>query len=51
VSVDLQKLRAFNLTIDDVRKALARQNLEVPGGRLSQSPRELTCARSGACRQ
>jgi len=42
VSVDLQKLRAFNLTIDDVRKALARQNLEVPGGRLSQSPRELT---------
>jgi len=42
VSVDLQKLRAFNLTIDDVRKALEGQNLEAPGGRLSQSPRELT---------
>src|SRR6266545_1009633 len=41
VSVELGKLRAYNLTIDDVRKALERQNLEVPGGRLSQKPREL----------
>src|SRR5438552_1426600 len=41
VSVDIEKLRAYNLTIDDVRKALARQNLEVPGGRLNQSPREV----------
>ena len=42
ISVDIEKLRAYGLTIDDVRKALARQNVEVPGGRLSQSPRELT---------
>lgn len=42
VSVDVEKLRAYSLTIDDVRKALARQNLEIPGGRLSQKPRELT---------
>ncbi|MEO8427512.1 MAG: efflux RND transporter permease subunit, partial [Verrucomicrobiota bacterium] len=41
VSVDVEKLRAYNLTIDDVRQALARQNLEVPGGRLSQKPREV----------
>ena len=41
VAVDIEKLRAYSLTIDDVRKALARQNLEVPGGRLSQKPREL----------
>ncbi|PYJ02041.1 MAG: AcrB/AcrD/AcrF family protein, partial [Verrucomicrobia bacterium] len=41
VSVDIGKLRAYNLTIDDVRKALGRQNLEVPGGRLNQRPREL----------
>src|SRR5262245_61768124 len=41
VSVDIEKLRAYNLTIDDVRKALERQNLEVPGGRLNQKPREL----------
>lgn len=41
VSVDVEKLRAFDVTIDDVRTALARQNLEIPGGRLAQSPREL----------
>jgi HAE1 family hydrophobic/amphiphilic exporter-1 len=41
VSVDIEKLRAYNLTIDDVRAALDRQNVEIPGGRLSQSPREL----------
>lgn len=41
VSVDIDKLRAYNLTIDAVRAALERQNLEVPGGRLNQSPREL----------
>jgi len=42
VAVDIEKLRAYNLTIADVRTALAQQNVEVPGGRLSQSPRELT---------
>src|SRR3954468_9431661 len=41
VSVDTEKLRAYNLTIDDVRTSLERQNIEVPGGRISQSPREL----------
>ena len=42
ISVDIEKLRAYGLTIDDVRKALARQNVEIPGGRLNQNPRELT---------
>jgi HAE1 family hydrophobic/amphiphilic exporter-1 len=41
VSIDIEKLRAYGLAIDDVRKALQRQNLEVPGGRLNQKPREL----------
>ncbi len=41
VSIDIEKLRAYGLTIDDVRKALQRQNIEVPGGRLNQKPREL----------
>src|SRR5260221_12116087 len=41
VSVDIEKLRAYGLTIDDVRTALARQNLEGPGGRLNQKPREV----------
>ena len=42
VSVDVEKLRAYGLTIEDVRKALDRQNVEIPGGRLNQNPRELT---------
>ncbi|MBI1177396.1 MMPL family transporter [bacterium] len=41
IAVDIEKLRAYNLTIDDVRTALSRQNVEVPGGRLDQHPREL----------
>ncbi|MBX7156837.1 MAG: efflux RND transporter permease subunit [Verrucomicrobiae bacterium] len=41
VSVDIEKLRAYNLTIEEVRQALESQNLEVPGGRLNQRPREL----------
>ncbi len=41
VAVDYEKLRGYNLTIDDLRKALLRQNLEVPGGRVNQQPREL----------
>lgn len=41
VAVQIERLRAYNLTISDVRNALARQNIEVPGGRLNQRPREL----------
>ncbi len=42
VSVDVEKLRAYGLAIEDVRKALDRQNVEIPGGRLNQDPRERT---------
>jgi len=41
VSLDYEKLRAYNLSVDDVRTALQKQNLEVPGGRMNQAPREL----------
>ncbi len=41
VSVDIDKLRARNLTIQDVSIALRQQNLEVPGGRVEQGTREL----------
>src|SRR5213594_2915172 len=51
VSVDIGKLRAYNLTIDDVRKALGRQNLEVPGGRLNQKPREVVVRTLGRMAQ
>ncbi|MBX6313541.1 MAG: efflux RND transporter permease subunit [Isosphaeraceae bacterium] len=42
VVVDTDKLAAFNLSMEDVRTALLRQNLEVPGGRIDEGPRELT---------
>jgi HAE1 family hydrophobic/amphiphilic exporter-1 len=41
VVLDTDKLAAYNLSVDDVRIALMRQNLEVPGGRVDQGPREL----------
>src|SRR4051812_49391306 len=41
IVVDTERLAAFNLSIDDVRLALERQNMEVPGGRVDQGPREL----------
>ncbi|HEX8199722.1 MAG TPA: efflux RND transporter permease subunit, partial [Isosphaeraceae bacterium] len=42
VVVDTDRLAAFGLSIEDMRTALLRQNLEVPGGRIEQGPRELT---------
>lgn len=41
VAVDVERLRARGLTIDDVRTALAQQNLELPEGRVDQGTREL----------
>ena len=41
VVLDADKLSAFNLSVEDVRLALIRQNLELPGGRIDQGAREL----------
>ena len=41
VTVEADKLAAYGLSIDDVRTALERQNLEEPGGRIDQGTREL----------
>ncbi len=41
VTIDTDKLAAYGLSIADVRTALVQQNLEVPGGRIDQGPREL----------
>ncbi len=51
VSVDIDKLRARNLTIEDVRSALLQQNLEVPGGRVNQGSRELVVRTLGRMRE
>ena len=41
ITVDTDQLNQFGLSIDDVRRALASQNLELPGGRVDQGKREL----------
>jgi len=40
VLVDPDRLAAYGLSIQQVRDALARQNVEIPGGRLTGGPRE-----------
>jgi HAE1 family hydrophobic/amphiphilic exporter-1 len=40
VHVDPGRLEAYALSIEDVRQALRRQNVEVPGGRVDQGPLE-----------
>ena len=42
VWLDGGKLYSYNLNIDQVRGALAAQNVEVPGGRVDQGSRELS---------
>ncbi len=42
VWLDGEKLYSYNLNIDQVRAALAAQNVEVPGGRVDQGSREIS---------
>ena len=42
VLLDADKLLAYGLNVDQVRMALASQNVEIPGGRIDQGPRELS---------
>jgi len=42
VWLDGEKLYSYNLNIDQVRGAVAAQNVEVPGGRVDQGRRELS---------
>ena len=47
VYVDTDKLTSYNLSIEDVRLALMRQNIELPGGRVDQGDRELVLRTMG----
>jgi HAE1 family hydrophobic/amphiphilic exporter-1 len=42
VILDGERLYAYNLNVEQVRQALAAQNVEIPGGRLDQGPREVS---------
>lgn len=41
VRLNTDQLKAFDLTVEEVRRALVNQNLEVPGGIIDQGEREL----------
>jgi HAE1 family hydrophobic/amphiphilic exporter-1 len=42
VVLDGEKLYSYNLNVEQVRQALAAQNVEIPGGRLDQGSREVS---------
>ena len=47
IYIDTDKLTSTGLSIEDVRQALVRQNLELPGGRVDQGSRELVLRTMG----
>jgi HAE1 family hydrophobic/amphiphilic exporter-1 len=47
ILVDPDKLRAFNVTVNEVANAVKQQNMEVPGGRVDEGTRELTVRTMG----
>ncbi len=47
VWLDGDRLRAHNLTVTDVARALQAQNIEVPGGRMDQGPQSVTLRTRG----
>ncbi len=47
VWLDADRLRAYNITVTDVSRALQAQNIEVPGGRVDQGPQSVTLRTRG----
>ena len=47
VNVDPDRLAAYNISIAQVKRAIAAQNVEIPGGRVDQSRRELSLRTMG----
>jgi len=45
--MDPARLRAYNLTVAEVSRAVANQNLQLPGGNVNQGARELTVRMKG----
>ena len=51
ISIDTDRLQKYdNLTIEDVRQALTRENQEQPGGRIDQGPKEVVLRTMGRIR-
>src|SRR5215208_1260639 len=47
VWLDADRLRGYNLTVNDVARALQAQNIEIPGGRVDQGPSSMTLRTRG----
>ena len=47
ITLDAARLRAYNLTVTDVARALQSQNTEIPGGRVEQGATALTLRTRG----
>ena len=47
ITLDADRLRAYNLTVTDVSRALQTQNAEIPGGRIEQGSTSLTLRTRG----
>src|SRR5262245_8543440 len=45
--LDADRLRAYNLTVNDVSRALQAQNIEIPGGRIDQGSQSVTLRTQG----
>jgi HAE1 family hydrophobic/amphiphilic exporter-1 len=45
--VDADRLRAYNLTVNDVSRTLQAQNADIPGGRIDQGPQSITMRTRG----
>src|SRR5215212_387078 len=45
--LDADRLRGYNLTVNDVARALQSQNIEIPGGRVDQGPQSVTLRTRG----
>ncbi|MGE3509618.1 MAG: efflux RND transporter permease subunit, partial [Vicinamibacterales bacterium] len=51
VEADMERLRAYDLTINDVAAALRAQNLELPGGRIDRGASEVVVRTLGRIRE
>ena len=47
IRLDADRLRAYNVTVTDVARALTAQNAEIPGGRMDQGPTSITLRTRG----
>lgn len=47
VEVDKNKLKAYNLSVDQVTRSLSRENLNIPGGRVEIQPQEFVLRTTG----